>query len=80
MSHDALQHDPPSVEEMLSFNTLTPHYEEDVVYALNAASVGKYLKAGAEASLLACVGRQGCVGKGHKGGMLYAPDTASMVV
>ncbi|KAK9815749.1 hypothetical protein WJX72_008855 [[Myrmecia] bisecta] len=27
---------PPPVEEMLSFNTLTPHYEEDVIYALSA--------------------------------------------
>lgn len=33
---------PPSIEEMLSWNTLTPHYEEDVIYALNAASVARH--------------------------------------
>ncbi|PSC69540.1 Callose synthase 5 [Micractinium conductrix] len=33
---------PPCIEEMLSFNTLTPHYEEDVIYALNAASVARH--------------------------------------
>lgn len=27
---------------MLSWNTLTPHYSEDVIYALNAASVAKH--------------------------------------
>ena len=27
---------------MLSFNTLTPHYEEDVVYALNSHAVAKH--------------------------------------
>ena len=27
---------------MLSWNTLTPHYEEDVIYALNSASVAKH--------------------------------------
>lgn len=37
------QPNPASVEHMLSFNTLTPHYEEDVVYALNAAQVGQAL-------------------------------------
>ncbi|KAL4451723.1 hypothetical protein ABPG75_007385 [Micractinium tetrahymenae] len=33
---------PPSIEEMLSWNTLTPHYAEDVIYALNAASVARH--------------------------------------
>ena len=37
-----LQEKPPCIEEMLSFNTLTPHYEEDVIYALNAASVARH--------------------------------------
>lgn len=37
-----LQEKPPSIEEMLSWNTLTPHYAEDVIYALNAASVAKH--------------------------------------
>lgn len=32
---------PPSVDEMLSWTALTPHFEEDVVYALNSASVAK---------------------------------------
>ena len=39
-SHLALlrrpQETPPAVDDMLSWNVLTPHYEEDVVYALNA--------------------------------------------
>lgn len=30
------------MEDMLSWNTLTPHYEEDVIYALNSASVAKH--------------------------------------
>ena len=30
------------MDELLSWNTLTPHYEEDVVYALNAANVAKH--------------------------------------
>ncbi|KAL6774638.1 GSL1 [Auxenochlorella protothecoides x Auxenochlorella symbiontica] len=33
---------PPAVEDMLSWNVLTPHYEEDVMYALNAASVARH--------------------------------------
>ncbi|EFN56001.1 hypothetical protein CHLNCDRAFT_145389 [Chlorella variabilis] len=33
---------PPSIEDMLSWNTLTPHYEEDVIYALNSVSVAKH--------------------------------------
>ena len=36
------QETPPAIEDMLSWNTLTPHYEEDVIYALNAASVAKH--------------------------------------
>ncbi|KAK2080835.1 hypothetical protein QBZ16_000689 [Prototheca wickerhamii] len=32
---------PPAVEDMLSWTTLTPHYEEDVLYALDAASVAR---------------------------------------
>ncbi len=32
---------PPSVVDMLSWNTLTPHYEEDVIYALSAQSTAK---------------------------------------
>jgi hypothetical protein len=33
---------PPAIEDMLSWNTLTPHYEEDVIYALNSASVARH--------------------------------------
>ncbi|KDD71425.1 hypothetical protein H632_c5059p0, partial [Helicosporidium sp. ATCC 50920] len=33
---------PPMVEDMLSWSTLTPHYEEDVLYALNAQSVARH--------------------------------------
>lgn len=36
------QETPPAIEDMLSWNTLTPHYEEDVIYALNSASVAKH--------------------------------------
>lgn len=38
-----LQEKPPAVEDMLSWNTLTPHYEEDVIYALNAKNLAKHL-------------------------------------
>jgi hypothetical protein len=41
MSTVLLQSSPPSLADMLSFTTLTPHYEEDVVYALNATNVAK---------------------------------------
>ena len=34
---------PPPVETMMSFNTLTPHYAEDVIYALSASDVAKQL-------------------------------------
>lgn len=34
---------PPPVECMMSFNTLTPHYEEDVIYALSAGDTAKQL-------------------------------------
>ena len=34
---------PPPVEAMMSFNTLTPHYEEDVIYALSAADTARQL-------------------------------------
>ena len=34
---------PPPVEAMMSFNTLTPHYEEDVIFALAAADTAKQL-------------------------------------
>lgn len=36
------QETPPAIEDMLSWNTLTPHYEEDVIYALNSASVARH--------------------------------------
>lgn len=38
-----LQEKPPAVEDMLSWNTLTPHYEEDVIYALNSKNLAKHL-------------------------------------
>jgi hypothetical protein len=34
---------PPPVEAMMSFNTLTPHYEEDVIFALSAADTSRQL-------------------------------------
>lgn len=37
-----VQETPPAIEDMLSWNTLTPHYEEDVIYALNSASVARH--------------------------------------
>jgi hypothetical protein len=36
-----LQETPPSIDDMLSWTTLTPHYKEDVIYALNRASVAR---------------------------------------
>ena len=33
---------PPAVDDMLSWNVLTPHYEEDVLYALNAKNVAAH--------------------------------------
>ena len=33
--------EPPSVQDMLSFNTLTPHYEEDVIYPLDRRDVAR---------------------------------------
>lgn len=39
----APQEKPPAVEDMLSFNTLTPHYEEDVIYALNSKNLAQHL-------------------------------------
>ena len=33
--------EPPAVEDMLSFNTLTPHYEEDVIYAVDRKATAK---------------------------------------
>ena len=35
---------------MLSFNTLTPHYDEDVIYALNAANVARHFHLDATAA------------------------------
>lgn len=35
---------------MLSFNTLTPHYEEDVIYALNSTNVAKHFSLDATAA------------------------------
>lgn len=33
---------PPAVDDMLSWNVLTPHYEEDVLYALNSKNVANH--------------------------------------
>ena len=41
---------PPPVETMMSFNTLTPHYEEDVIYALSAGDTAKQLGLGGSAA------------------------------
>ena len=50
---------------MLSWNTLTPHYEEDVIYALNSASVAKHF--GMEEASARVGGRVG--GEAWEGGV-----------
>ena len=65
----AEQETPPSIEDMLSWNTLTPHYEEDVIYALNSASVAKHFgmeeasaRVGGVGGWVVCQAREGGVG------------------
>ena len=41
---------PPTVDVMMSFNTLTPHYEEDVIFALSAADTTSQLGLQGEAA------------------------------
>ena len=45
---------------MLSWNTLTPHYEEDVIYALNSVSVAKHFGMDAVAARVGGGGGGGC--------------------
>jgi len=41
---------PPTVDVMMSFNTLTPHYEEDVIFALSTADTTSQLGLTGEAA------------------------------
>jgi hypothetical protein len=54
-----VQETPPSIEDMLSWNTLTPHYEEDVIYALNSVSVAKHFGMDAVAARVGSAAWQG---------------------
>jgi hypothetical protein len=54
------QETPPAIEEMLSWNTLTPHYEEDVIYALNAVSTAKHFGMDATSARVSQSVSRGC--------------------
>ena len=53
------QETPPAIEDMLSWNTLTPHYEEDVIYALNSASVARHFGMDPVSAQVGGMGRSG---------------------
>lgn len=63
---------PPTVDTMMSFNTLTPHYEEDVIFALSTADTTSQLGlTGEAAEQVRLIHQQGVMGCGIVQGLIH---------